>query len=123
LRTPENNRVTVDDYLAGQTEQARKHLVKLRGVILKNAPGADECISYGMPGYRKNGMLCWFAAFRNHYSLFVRPDIMKSFLKELRNFKTTKSAIHFNYGNPLPVRLVAGIIKHALKTNKEKSGK
>ena len=123
MRTPENNRVTVDDYLAGQTEQARKHLVKLRGVILKNAAGAEEYISYGMPGYRFNGMLCWFAAFRNHYSLFVKPEIKNHFLKELKSYKTTKSAIHFNYGNPLPVRLVAGIIKHALKTNKEKSGK
>ena len=111
---------TVDDYLAGQTEKAKKHLVILRGVILKNAPGADECISYGMPGYRKNGMLCWFAAFSNHYSLFVKPAIMKHFREELESFKTTKSSIHFNYGERLPVRLVAGIVKHALKTNEEK---
>ncbi len=114
---------TVREYLAAQPKEQRQSLKKLREVIQKAAPEAEEYISYGMPGYRKNGMLCWFAAFRNHYSLFVKPVIMKPFLKELRNFKTTKSAIHFNYGNPLPVRLVADIIKHALKTNKEKSGK
>ncbi|HWQ82164.1 MAG TPA: DUF1801 domain-containing protein [Ignavibacteria bacterium] len=114
---------TVREYLAAQPKEQRQSLKKLRKVIQKTAPEAEEYISYGMPGYRKNGMLCWFAAFSNHYSLFVKPVVMKHFREELESFKTTKSAIHFNYGNPLPVRLVAGIIKHALNTNKEKNGK
>lgn len=113
---------TVIEYIAAQPKEAQASLKKLREVILKAAPGAEEYISYGMPGYRRNGILCWFAGCKSHYSLYVRPNVKKPFEEKLKKYKTTKSAIHFLYGDNLPVKLVTDIVKHSLKMNKEKNG-
>ena len=107
----------VDQYLAAQPKEARTSLRNLREIILKAAPDAEEYMSYGMPGYRQNGMLCWFAGCKEHYSLYVRPNIKKPFEEKLKKYKTTKSSIHFNYKTPLQEKLIKDIIKHALKIN------
>ncbi|MDP2335911.1 MAG: DUF1801 domain-containing protein [Bacteroidota bacterium] len=64
---------TIDEYLALQTDQARITLESLRQAIRKAAPGAVEVISYQMPAFKFHGMLAYFAAFKNHCSLFVFP--------------------------------------------------
>ena len=47
---------TVDDYISGQPIEIRVILEQLRKVIKSAAPEAEECISYGMPGYKQNGV-------------------------------------------------------------------
>ena len=43
---------TIDEYLAGLSPENRAALQKLRRAVLAAAPGAEECISYGMPAFR-----------------------------------------------------------------------
>ena len=48
---------TIDEYLAGLSEENRAALQKVRRAVHTAAPGAEECISYGMPAFRLNGKL------------------------------------------------------------------
>ena len=43
---------TVDEYLAGLSDDKRAALEKLRKTIRAAAPGAEECISYQLPAFR-----------------------------------------------------------------------
>ena len=113
--------VTVDDYIAAQPGQIKIKLERLRATIKKAAPKAEELISYKMPAFRFHGILVWFASFNNHYSLFVRPKYKEIFKDELKAYKTTKSAIHFQFDKALPVQLVTKIIKYAAKANLEQA--
>jgi len=114
---------TVDEYLAAAAPTSKPTLLKLREIILSAAPGAEECISYQMPALRLNGMLVYYAAFKNHLSLFPGSSKMvdEQFRDELGAYITSKGTIQFPLDKPLPATLIKKIVKARLKENAEKS--
>ena len=102
---------TVEDYLAGLPPGQRTALGKLRRAIRAAAPGAEERISYGIPGYRLDGrMLVWFGAAVRHCA-FYPGGIVPSFRRELADYDTSKGTIRFSEDDPLPAALVRRIVK------------
>jgi uncharacterized protein YdhG (YjbR/CyaY superfamily) len=63
---------TIDDYLAGLSSENRAALEKVRRAIHAAVPGAEECISYGMPAFRLNGKLIAGFKRRRTIVLFTR---------------------------------------------------
>ncbi len=105
-------------YLAGiPSEAARRSLEKLRDIIKSEVPEARETFSYGMPGFKLDKNTIWFAAFKNHCSLFPGSDIAP-FLDRLTGFKTSKGTIQFQPDNPLPEPLVREIVRLRLKPHR-----
>ena len=111
----------VDEYISVQPEQHQANLRLIRIIVKSTVPEAAETISYQMPAFKYHGMLCYFAVFKDHYSLFVSPGIHSAFSAELKSFKTTKSAIHFSFNQPIPEKLIADIVRFAAITNLEKA--
>ena len=103
---------TIDEYLAGVPEPARTTLDKIRTVIRSAAPPeATEAISYGMPAFKHNGVLVWFAAFSNHCSLFPTASVIGALRDELRGFRISKGTVQFPTDKPLPASLVKKMVK------------
>lgn len=103
---------TIDEYLAGVPEPARSTLEKIRAAIRSAAPqGSTETISYGMPAYRHNGVIIWFAAFAKHCSLFPTPGVIKLFEKQLTGCTVSKGTIQFPLDKPLSLTLVKKMVK------------
>jgi len=114
----------IDDYIALQPEKAQVFLEKLRQIIKATAPDAEEVISYGMPAFRYHGMLVYFAAFKNHYSLFpANSGLITAMKDELKMYKTSKGTIQFTFEQPMPVALIKKIVKERVKQNILKSKK
>jgi uncharacterized protein YdhG (YjbR/CyaY superfamily) len=111
----------VDSYLEVQPEDARVILEKIRLTIKKAAPEAEEVISYQMPSFRFNGMLVWYAAFKEHYSVFFIPRVIEAFKEELKPYKLTKSAIKFPMDHPVPVQLITKMVKFGAIINYDKA--
>lgn len=101
-----------DDYLAGLSDDKRRALEKLRKQIRAAAPKAEECISYGIPGFRLNGkLLVSYGAGAKHCA-FYPGSITRAFAKELKDYDTTgKGTIRFSADKPLPTPLVHKIVK------------
>jgi uncharacterized protein YdhG (YjbR/CyaY superfamily) len=111
----------VDDYLAGVSEPARSTLNKIRAAIRSAVPPeATEAISYGIPTFKYNGPLVWFAAFANHCSLFPTASVIEAFKNELKGFSTSKGTIHFPTDKPLPTALVRKLVKARVAQKKSK---
>jgi uncharacterized protein YdhG (YjbR/CyaY superfamily) len=108
---------TIDDYLVLQTDQARVTLESLRQTIRKAAPEAVEVISYQMPAFKFHGMLVYFAAFKNHCSLFVSPAVILACKDRLTNYKLSKGTIQFPIDQPLPENLVQQIVAQVIQRN------
>ena len=119
ILTPEYK--SVDEYILLQEGQHRTNLSLIRQIVRSSVPDAAETISYQMPAFKYHGMLCYFAVFKDHYSLFVSPGVHAAFSAELKSFKTTKSAIHFSFNQPIPEKLIADIVRFAAITNLEKA--
>jgi len=102
----------VDEYLARIPEPARSTLEKMRAAIRSAAPReATETISYGIPAFKYQGVLVWFAAFSDHCSLFPTAVVIETFKNELKSFSTSKGTIHFPTDKPLPAALVKKMVK------------
>jgi uncharacterized protein YdhG (YjbR/CyaY superfamily) len=103
---------TVDAYLARVSEPARGTLNKIRAAIRSAAPReATETISYGIPAFKYNGVLVWFAAFSDHCSLFPTAAVIETFKNELKGFSISKGTIQFPTDKPLPAALVKKMVK------------
>lgn len=108
---------TIDEYLALQTDQARVTLESLRQAIRKAAPEAIEVISYQMPAFKFHGMLAYFAAFKNHCSLFVSPAVILAFKDRLIDYELSKGTIQFPIDQPMPEPLVQEIVDQVIQRN------
>ena len=120
MKAPGKRPTTIDEYIAEQAPSVRPFMEKLRQIINKNAPDAEEVISYGMPAYKFHGMLLYFSAFTNHYSLFAFPDAIIAFKDKLKDYELSKGTIKFSYNKPVPVKLITEIVKYKVNENIKK---
>jgi uncharacterized protein YdhG (YjbR/CyaY superfamily) len=118
----ENTVKNIDEYIALQPEKVQVLLEKLRQTIKSVAPDAEEVISYKMPAFRYHGILVYFAAFKNHYSLFAaNSSLLTDMKEELKMYKTSKGTLQFKFDKPVPVALIKKIVKERVKQNLVKS--
>jgi len=121
MKTMMQKPVDTDAYIAGYPKETQKNLKLLRATIKKAAPQAEEIISYGMPAYKWNGMLVYFAAYEKHIGFYPGSSGIAAFKKELASYKTSKGTVQFPVDEPVPLPLVARIVKFRLKENQEKA--
>lgn len=110
----------INDYVAGFAPEVQQLLEKVRSTIQKAAPEAVEAISYGMPAFKLNGNLVYFAAFKSHIGFYALPSGNEAFQKELSQYKTGKGSIQFPFNKPLPLELITKIVKFRIEENTQK---
>ncbi len=109
----------VDRYLAGVPAPFRRLLERLRTTIRAAAPEAQEVVSYGMPAFRQDGMLVYYAAFRDHCSFFAgSASVRARFAAEVRPYESGKGTLRFTPARPLPTSLVIKIVRARVAENK-----
>ena len=112
---------TVDEYLARVQEPARSTLNKVRAAIQSALPPeATETISYRIPAFKYKGSLLWFAAFKDHCSLFPGASVIEAFKNELKDFHTSKGTIHFPLDKPPSAALLKRLVKARIAENERK---
>lgn len=106
----------IDDYIASQPEEWRDLLHKVRGTVLKAAPGAVESISYAMPGFKFNGKpLVYFALNKRHLGFYATPSANIAFSEELKGYKSSKGAVQFPLDKPVPYDLIRKMVQFKLR--------
>ena len=94
----------IDEYLAPLSNETRAALEKLRRDIRSAAPKAEECISYGVPGFRFSGrLLVSFGAAANHCAFYPGAHPVKAHKDELKAYDTSKGTIRF-FKQTIPYR-------------------
>ena len=113
---------TIDEYIADFPANVQAILGKIRRTIQKAAPKAEEAISYQIPAFKLNGkMLIYFAAFKNHISVYPAPRGAAEFKDELARYKGGKGTAQFPLDEPMPYDLIRRIVKFKVKQNLEKA--
>jgi uncharacterized protein YdhG (YjbR/CyaY superfamily) len=111
---------TVDEYLAALDPSARAELERLRAICRSVVPDATETISYQMPALRfENRVLIWYAAVRDHVSLFPASDAVKAALgADVEPFLSGRGTIRFRHRDPLPDDLVRRFVQARIAENR-----
>jgi uncharacterized protein YdhG (YjbR/CyaY superfamily) len=104
---------SVDDYIESQPEAVRGLLERVRGIIRKAIPGAEEVISYQIPAYKVNGRaVIYFAGWKQHFSLYpTTAPLVAAFKDELAGYEISKGTIRFPLADGVPVKLIQQIAK------------
>ena len=108
---------SVDEYIATFPKNIQVILEELRQAVHEAAPEAEEVISYQMPAFKQNGILVWFAAFKNHIGFFPKVSAIEAFKEELSNYELSKGTIRFPLDKPIPLDLVKRMVKFRVKQN------
>ena len=112
---------SIDDYIAGFPGKTQIMLEQVRSIIKKEAPGAEETISYAIPAFNLNKHnLVYFAGYKNHISLYPVPKGSATFEKEISKYKSGKGTMQFSLDKPLPIGVITKIVKYRLKENENK---
>jgi uncharacterized protein YdhG (YjbR/CyaY superfamily) len=108
---------TVEEYLAQLPDEARAALEEIRATIRAAAPDASEGISYQIPTFKIHGRaLVWYAAFRDHYSLYPATAGLRQKLgEELKAHFSGKGTLRFDAGKPIPKDLIRKIVEVRLE--------
>lgn len=108
---------TIDEYIALFPEEVQKILQELRLTIQSSAPEATEKISYQMPTFFLKGNLVHFAAHPHHIGFYPTPSGIEAFQGELSAYKSSKGAVQFPLDQPLPLDLIARVVKFRVAEN------
>ncbi|MFO0583478.1 MAG: DUF1801 domain-containing protein [Anaeromyxobacter sp.] len=102
----------VDAYLAKVPAARRPLLEALRTRILAAAPGAEECISYGLAAFRVRGkVVAGFQATEKGGSFYpFSGTTLETLAGALDGWSRTKSALHFTAARPIPATLVKKLL-------------
>jgi uncharacterized protein YdhG (YjbR/CyaY superfamily) len=104
---------SVDDYIDSHPLPVRPILERVRAIIRKALPKAEESISYHMPTYKMDGEpVLYFAGWKKHYSLYpINKQVAAAFAAELSKYELNKSTVRFPLTAPIPTKLISNIAK------------
>jgi uncharacterized protein YdhG (YjbR/CyaY superfamily) len=118
INSTKMNIETVDNYINTFPENVQILLKQIRAIIKENVPEAEESIAYQMPAYKINGKpLVYFAGFKNHIGFYATPTGHAQFERELSKFKQGKGSVQFPLDKPIPLNLIARIVKFRVEEN------
>ena len=105
----------IDEYIAGYPRGVQEKLQKIRSVIKKAAPDAEEAIKYRMPTFVLHENLVHFAAFENHIGFYPTPSAIEAFSGELAPYKSAKGSVQFPLDKPVPFGLIKKMVEFRVK--------
>lgn len=98
----------------------RRALEALRALIRREAPEAEEIISYGQPTFKQDGHLVAYAAFKRHLSFFpMSSTLIAEHADALKDFKTSAGTVQFAPEKPIPDEIVIAMVRARLAQNAE----
>jgi uncharacterized protein YdhG (YjbR/CyaY superfamily) len=114
---------TVETYIAACPVEVQKIVRKLRGVVRKAAPDAEERLSYGMPAYFQGRVLVYFAAWKNHIGFYPTGGGIAAFKNELSGYVHAKGSVQFPLDEPIPYDLVTKIVRFRVAEVRQRDAK
>jgi uncharacterized protein YdhG (YjbR/CyaY superfamily) len=107
------SRSPIDAYLATVPEDRRAALQRLRRTLRSILPGAEECLSYGIPAFRVDGeVVAGFLATAKGCSYFpFSGRTLGTLAGELAGHGGTKGSLHFSPEEGLPATLVRKLVR------------
>ena len=121
MKTDRTEPKTIDQYVAGYPDDVQRILQKIRTIIGKAAPDAQETIKYRIPTFTLKGNLVHFGAFKNHIGFYPTPSGTEKFKKELSIYQGAKGSVRFPLDKPIPYDLISQIVKFRVKENLRKA--
>jgi uncharacterized protein YdhG (YjbR/CyaY superfamily) len=106
-----------DRYLATLPEPERAELERIRKVVRRAVPEAEEATSYGMPAFKyRRRPLLGVRASKNHLSVFpFSPGAIDAARGALAGFELSKGTVRCTPDRPIPEAALLELLRHRLR--------
>lgn len=121
MKADDSTPADVDAYIADCPAEVQAILKQIRATIRKAAPAAEETISYGMPAFRLNGPLVYFAAFKNHIGFYPPVHGDERLMRAIAPYANEKGNLRFPLDQRIPYSLISRIVKARIRENAERA--
>jgi uncharacterized protein YdhG (YjbR/CyaY superfamily) len=111
----------IDEYIAAQPVAVRPILQRIRAIVREAAPDARESISYRMPAFMRNGVLIYFAAFKNHIGIYPPVHGNAALLEALAPYRGEKGNLAFALAQAMPYALIRRVVLQRAAENAAKA--
>jgi uncharacterized protein YdhG (YjbR/CyaY superfamily) len=113
----------IDEYIAAFSPEVQSILEKIRAMIKKAAPEAEEKISYQMPAFTLDGGdLIYFAAFKKHIGIYPPVKGDKGLNQELARYRGEKGNLKFPLDEQIPYALIRRVAAFRVKEHLARAG-
>jgi uncharacterized protein YdhG (YjbR/CyaY superfamily) len=102
----------IDNYLLGVDESQKLQFERIRKIIRRVAPDAEETIAYKIPTFKyKRKNLAHVGFFGDHMSLFPTSRPIEELRDKLKDFKISKGTIQFTMDKPIPDNIIKELLR------------
>lgn len=110
----------IDGYIEGFPQDVQEILQKIRCIIRKAAPDAEEAIKYRIPTFVLHGNLVHFAAFKNHIGFYPTSSGIEAFRDGFEGLKWAKGSVQFPLDRKIPYALIKMMVEFRVKETRAK---
>lgn len=89
-----------------QPTEVRERLLAIQAEVERRVPGAERCIGYRMPAFRKGRIFFYFAAFKNHIGVYPPVSGPPDLVERLKPYRGPKGNLSFPHKEALPLDLI-----------------
>lgn len=104
----------IDDYIARQSKDVQPVLRRVRSILLRAIPEAEEVISYKIPAIKVRGRIALFyAGWTEHYAIYpASHSVFREFSADIVKYESGKGTIRFPVSKPVPAKLIERIARY-----------
>jgi len=108
----------VTSYLEEASPERRAALQRLRQLCHELLQEYEECIEYGMPGYKRNGTVeVAFASQKQYASLYIlKEDVVNEYRAVLAGCDIGKGCIRFRHPDRIDFDVVGSLLRSTVES-------
>jgi uncharacterized protein YdhG (YjbR/CyaY superfamily) len=99
----------VETYLSSLPPQQALILREIRRIVKEKYPTAKEVISYNIPAFKQKKVFFYYAAFKDHISIFPPVKGDESLQKSLVAYRNARGNLRFPLNEPMPYELIGRV--------------
>jgi uncharacterized protein YdhG (YjbR/CyaY superfamily) len=105
---------TFDEYLATLPGPQQAELARIRELVQRTVPDAEEGTSYGLPAFKyKDRPLLGVRAAKKHLSVFpFSPEAVEAARESLAGFDLSKGTVRFTADKPIPDSALEQLLRY-----------
>ncbi len=112
----QSNAGNVTEYLETVPVNRKASLIRLRQLCLELLKGFEESMAYGMPSYKRNGMVeVAFNSQKNYIALYIlRKDVLDRYRAEMKELNLGKGCIRYTKPAQMQFEVIAHLLQDTL---------
>ncbi|MEC5399684.1 iron chaperone [Uliginosibacterium sp. H1] len=109
---------TPDAYIAACAPEVQGILQRIREIVRRLAPDAQEKISYRMPAFTLDGDLIYYAAFRKHIGIYPPVQGDAALRRDLAPYRNERGNLAFPLDAAIPYELIERVAAARLQEHR-----